>query len=216
MNYAFLPSLAAPSRLVYASAALIVVLTSLSHAASAAEEGEPGPPRAGDCPKDAQRFAFEGVVPGSRIRLDEELVEEANGKATCEEQVTLLIKVLTSTSGEDKTLTSRQIAAAWLLGLSRSRRSVDPLITRIDYRSKVDGHQPIPHVLSRIGEPAVAGLMALARKTDDQRLITQAAISLHEIKGKQFEAFLKSHKDDLPESAYETMAFVGSIREAVD
>ncbi len=145
-----------------------------------------------------ERVAFPYFIPGSRIVIGKELVDEVNALAWKAEQIHYLLKILPPANQKEKRLSDRQLYAFRLLGLTDSAAVIKPLLDRLDFEHTGDGW-PAGHALARLGErsvePVVKKLEAVAT---DQHKIAQLGGTLIEIKGERYPMFLdelKQRKD---------------------
>src|SRR5262245_33094132 len=101
-----------------------VLTAALLLAAIAADADEP------ELANKMERFALPYFVPGSRIVIGEELVDEVNALDSQEEQIQCLVKILPPSDQEMKHLSVRQLYAIRLLSLTDSDAVIDPLMNR--------------------------------------------------------------------------------------
>lgn len=143
-------------------------------------------------------ITFPYFVPGSRIVLGEELVNEVNALESKDEQIQFLLQILPPSERMERLISLRQLYAFRLLGLSDSDVVIKPLLDRLDFMHKSDGW-PAVHALGRLGERAVEPIVKKLETVDMDR---QKAICLNaaliEIRGKQYpklHAELRQRKD---------------------
>lgn len=136
------------------------------------------------------RITFPYFLPGSRIVLGEELVDEVNALASKEDQIQFLIKLLPPADQENKHLSDRQLCAIRLLSLTDSDAVIDPLMTRFDFVHMGDGW-PVVHAMARLGERSVEPLLErLEQVAADRQKTAACGAALIELKKEKFPMFL--------------------------
>ncbi len=144
------------------------------------------------------RITFPYFLPGSRIVLGEELVDEVNALDSKEEQIQFLIKVLPPADQENKHLSDRQLYAIRLLSVTDSDTVMDPLMKRFDCVHTGDGW-PVVHVMARLGDRSVEPLLErLEQVAADRQKVAACGAALIELKKDRYPMFideLKRRKD---------------------
>ena len=144
------------------------------------------------------RMTFPYFLPGSRIVLGEELVDEVNALDSKEKQIQFLIKILPPADQENKHLSDRQLYAIRLLSITDSDAVLDPLMQRFDFVHTGDGW-PVVHAMARLGERSALPLLArLQQVAADRQKTAACGAALIELKGDRFPMFmdeLKRRKD---------------------
>ncbi|MFM9962446.1 MAG: M56 family metallopeptidase [Planctomycetaceae bacterium] len=146
-----------------------------------------------------EKFAFPYFLPGSRIVVGENLVNEANALASKEDQIQFLIKILPPIDQKEKRLSDRQLYAIRLLSLTDSDVVIDPLLDRLDFQHKGDGW-PASHALGRLGErsvePVVKKMESVANDLQKAIMLGSALIEIKQKKYPQFLEELRQRKNN--------------------
>ena len=144
------------------------------------------------------KYAFPYHLPGSRIVIDEGLVDEVNRLASKKEQLQFLIRTLPPKDQVQTLLDDRQLYAIRLLSLTDCDEVMAPLMERFDVKHRGDGW-PVVHAMARLGNRSVKPLLErLQQVANDRQKVAACGASLIELKGKKFPKFideLKKRKD---------------------
>lgn len=164
-------------------------------------------PQAGNTNPEVEKFNFPNFLPGSRIAIGKELLDEVNALASKEEQIQFLIATLPPEDQGKKPISDRQLYAIRLSSLTDSDTVIGPLMDRIDVRHKADGW-PVIHAMARLGERSVEPLLKRMQDiASDRQKVTACNAALIEMKRNQYPSFLeelKQRKDiKLPNEIYE-------------
>ena len=200
-------------RLVTHLVAVGAVLTALSagHATALGQSSDGGSGEEPHPPNAEEPVRYGETLPGSRIRLDADLVEEANAAGTRAAQVKLLIGILPDPSdakfhppdpsdAAPRRLNARQMSAVRMLGLTHSERAVRPLLSILEFEDE-RGHTPVPPALGDLGKVAEDDVLEYLKQDGlETQTVVTAVVALRFIVGNESLADIAERRgDEFPE-----------------